>query len=384
MIRKILVENFRYGSRFIDFYSIVDDDGIPIFAPSMFLFNLALSGLSKNTIRSYASDLTTFFSILAGDAGVANNIGRDYREITDAQMTTYIDWYLLKEKCLSAITVERHKTTISKFYKFAFNHGLIPKRMTFSFAADSSQETSTPLQTITKKLHQTYITKEQFDKIMLPYVNTSNPFLRERNELALCLGYYAGFRTEELVIKGNLAIDKLKELLPQRRGRSPEAITLSVKGKNKKTRDIPINVELTDRIYKFLYGRAKAVKTSLICNLKGEALRDAGYGTNLFTKTVNNYLAKNTLSERDVLVWKGRHYHTLRHCFATNSVGFCIEKGLDPRIFVPQWMGHNEPSTTDLYIFYDAVWNNRVDALKKLDLSSSKFGSNYKKRYKKG
>ena len=121
-----------------------------------------------------------------------------------------------------------------------------------------------------------------------------------------------------------------------------------------------------------------------MCSKKGKPLSYESHGTELFRDCINTYLAKTTLDEDEVKTWQERHYHILRKCYATNMVMFCQETGLDPRVFVTQWMGHEDPETTEIYIFYDAVLNKRLKVMNDLNLQKTVFGELYHKKYKKG
>jgi integrase len=224
--------------------------------------------------------------------------------------------------------------------------------------------------------------EEEFNNVVLSNITAKDPFLRERNQLALMLGYHAGLRTGDLIIKGNLCVKKLRKLLPFQVKRVPTAIKLSILSKGGKSRGIQLTVKGTTAIYDFLWGRAKNIKTTLMCSKAGKPLTDEDFGTHLFRSCINSYLAKTSLNEDDAETWVKRRYHTLRKCYATNAVMYCQEKGLDPRIFVTQWMGHADPETTDIYIFYDAVLRNRIKTLEELNLNSTLFGRSYKNKYK--
>lgn len=379
------VENYKYASRVLDFKCVVDDAGIPIFAPSMYLFHLAKTGQAKTSIRAYSFDLTKFFTVLEHTENVQGIYGIDYREMTDEQMSRYLHGYLKVQLQLKDSTVERHIASLTGFYQFAYSHGLMDTFPHFTYSYGDEETKTSIMQGLTTKLHETFMDEETFKEVVLANFTTKDPFLRERDELALLLGYHAGFRTEELVIEGNLCVKKLKKLLPkEKEKRVPRAIKLDVLGKGDKTRSVQLTVKGTTAIYDFLWGRAKHIKTTLMCNKKGKPLSYESYGTELFRGCINTYLAKTTLNEDEVKTWQERRYHTLRKCYATNMVMFCQETGQDPRVFVTQWMGHEDPETTEIYIFYDAVLNKRLKVMNDLNLQKAVFGQLYHKKYKKG
>jgi site-specific recombinase XerD len=376
------VKNYRYASRPLDFYCVIDKAGDPIFAPSLFLFGLVKKGQSVKTTRAYSFDLARFFTVLEQSKGVTGVFGKDYRDVTDVQMTKYLHGYLKMSLGLKDSTIERHVATLSNFYYFAYQNGLMSSVPQYTFEWGDEKTKTTIMQGLTTKLHETYMDEDVFKDVVLANITTKDNFLRERDRLALMLGYHAGLRTEELVIKGNLCVKKLRKLLPNEKERVPRAINLNIRGKGKKTRNVQLTVAGTSAIYDFLWGRAKHIKTNLMCNKSGKSLINDSFGTDLFRGCINTYLAKTNLSKDNNLTWSDRSYHTLRKCFATNSVIYCHKAKLDPRVFVTQWMGHKDPETTDIYIFYDAVLNNRVKVLKDLNLQNTAFGQLYRKKYK--
>jgi integrase len=376
-----IVKQYKYASRVFDFHCVVNHDGVPIFAPSMFLFEQAKKGLKPKSTRAYSFDLSKFFSALEQtESNVVGILGRDFRDVSDLQMTGYLDGVLKRQLGLKDITIERHIVALSSFYEFSYRYGLISKRLKFSFKYGEEDCKTTVMQGLTTKLHETYFNEGTFKTVVLANLNTSDAFELERDRLALMLGYHGGFRTEELIIKGNLCTKKLRKLLPFERNRVPKAISLKVKGKGGKTRGIQLTVEVTTALYDFLWGRAKDIKTCLMCRKNGRDLIDETYGTALFRLCINTYLAKTSLSADDVNVWIARTFHTLRKCFATNAVMYCHKTGIDPIVFVTQWMGHSDPDTTNIYIFYDALLNQRLDVLKDLNLQGTSFSQTYRKK----
>lgn len=376
------VTQFKYATRSLDFYLVMSNKGVPLFAPCMYLFELAKRGIKPKSIRAYSFDLAKFFTALEHTKSVTGIVGRDYRDVNDLQMTAYLDGLLKKELNLSDKSIERHITTLSGFYKFSYEYGLMSNHMSFSFKYGTEEEKMSVMQGHTTKLHATYIDENAF-KVLLENIPAKDPFIRERDRLALILGYCGGFRTSELVWEDNLGVTKLRKLLPEEDIRLPKAIKLKVLGKNSKTREVQLTVDATTAIYDFLWGAARDIKTTLMCHKSGQPLKDVGYGTTLFSSCVKHYLAKKCLEEDEISSWLVRSYHVLRKCYATNSVGFCYRSGLDPRVFVSQWMGHSDPKTTEIYIFYDAVLNQRLDILKTLNLDNVAFSRSFRYKFNK-
>ncbi|TMS93316.1 hypothetical protein CWB58_09830 [Pseudoalteromonas sp. S201] len=383
MAESTRVDNYNYSSRVLNFHFVLDDEGIPIFAPSMFLFTLAIEGQSWHTTKNYSYDLAKFFTVLEQSKNADGGLGMDYREVTDSQMTGYLHGYLKQKLKLADTTISRHVAALSGFYTFAFQYGLLTSPPQFTYEYGDETTKTTLMEGLTIKLHQTYFDEVTFKKVVLANIPTKDPFLQERDRLALMLGYHAGFRTEELTIENNLDVSKLRKLLPKEENRIPRAMKLQVLGKNGVERGVQLTVAGTNAIYDFLWGRAKHIKTNLMCTKSGKKLTDSDYGGNLFRDCINAFLAKIRVTNEEYESWTLRTYHTLRKCYATNAVVFCYNNGLDPKIFVTQWMGHSDPSTTEIYIFYDAVLNKRLEISQNLDLQNTVFSQLYGRKFKK-
>jgi site-specific recombinase XerD len=133
MIENKAVKNYMYESRALDFHCVVDDSGIPILAPSLFIFHLAIKGNSKNTLRAYSFDLAKFFNVLKVTANKSGDKGLDYRDLTDIQMSSYLHGYLKQHLQLADSTIERHIATLTSFYEYSYKHGLMSRAAQFNF-----------------------------------------------------------------------------------------------------------------------------------------------------------------------------------------------------------------------------------------------------------
>ncbi len=121
----------------------------------MYLLELAKRGIKAKSIRAYSFDLAKFFTALEHTKSVTGIFGRDYRDVNDLQMTAYIDGLLKKELGLIDKSIERHITTLSGFYKFAYEFGLMSNRVNFSFKYGTEEEKMSIMQGHTTKLHVT-------------------------------------------------------------------------------------------------------------------------------------------------------------------------------------------------------------------------------------
>lgn len=374
------VWNYKYGARCLNFYCLLNEKKIPIFEPSLFLFKEAIKGRSENTTRGYANDLKSFFTVLNESLGGIDK----YNTISDKQMNGYLNGYLYQFKKLSPATITRHIASIKRFYTFCHDTGLMNRRPCFSYSYTDELRTETMMNGMTTRLHKTYFDRETFRETILGAIKTNSPFLRERDELALKLGYYAGVRSGELVIQSNFNGNNLREILPQQSKRTIQSVEIGVRGKGNKLRLVRIEPVLTQALYNFIWGRAKHIKGSIFSTESGMPLTNKSYGSQLFTRCKNNFLATCSLPEGEYRRWESRSFHLLRSCYATNMVNFCIEVGLDPRVFVAQWMGHSNPKTTEIYIFYDAVLNKRLKIIEELSLGKTYFAKNFRHKFSSG
>jgi integrase len=109
-------------------------------------------------------------------------------------------------------------------------------------------------------------------------------------------------------------------------------------------------------------------------------LKDSTFASKLFRKCADGYSINNKLSDKEVALWNNRSYHKLRKCYATNCVTNCRENGDDPWICIPQWLGHEDATTTFIYIYFEALLNKREDVLHILSLDKTKYGERFKKK----
>ena len=228
------VFDYQYAGRKINFHCLVNEGGIPEFEPSIFLFNEAICGNSENTTRAYANDLCSFFNMLK------ESYYEEYRydDVTNSQMNGYLNGYLNQKRNLKPKTIARHISTLKSFYDFCYSHGFTVKKPSFSFSYTDDISTETMMTGMTTQLHRTFMDERTFNNVILGHITTHDPFLKERDELALKLGYYAGFRTHELVAYDNLNAEKLRELLPKQDKRTTQSLDLPIKGKGKKSGNV--------------------------------------------------------------------------------------------------------------------------------------------------
>ncbi|WP_413284042.1 tyrosine-type recombinase/integrase [Vibrio sp. MA40-2] len=369
------IKNIPYSGYYINSYVIIDDDEQYVAVACDFLLDMAISGVPQRTTqRSCASDLIAFFSQLHSIKNIDSTFPSDYREASESDLDAHLIGNLFQRKDLSPQSVIRHAATLNKFFKFAYEHGYMHYKIRWS-PRNKLPDKFTLIDESMSRIGRQYIEKEVFEEILLPNISAKSSFKRARDELALKLGYYAGLRTHELVLKDNFSINRLKTILPKNSKISGDN-HISIKGKGSKIRRLPLHPELVSSLYEFVYGHlSNKCKNHIFEDGNGNRLVDEQYGSDVFSNSVKNYLSQNRVNEGDRTSLKNKRFHSLRHTYATNAVTFCndVDSKYNPRWAVTQWMGHATEETTEIYICYEAVKNNRFDILDTMKLSRVKF-----------
>lgn len=368
----------------IDTYAILRDGVYPILEPSMFLAYIAQKSFSRETVRAYGSDLLMFFRELSGVNGTDGLLGCDFRDVTDNEMNAYLNAYLRRKHGLKLNSIKRHIATLGSFYDYAYSHGLMAEKKSFSFSVRSDEVKTSELAGITKQLALEYMSKDDL-KTLLDNVPNNNLFNCKRDQLALMLGYYCNFRTHELVEEDNLRVSVLEKLITlDERGIPSITKPMKIYGKGNKNRQVRVWPELVQPLYEFLKMAKRVGAKHLMCRQDGTPLTTEGHGTKTFRRVVTSLLLKGELSLEEADLWKQRHFHGLRKCYATNAVTYCYREGYDKRTFVTQWMGHADYSTTEVYIYFEALINHRVLANEEIDMKKVVKGSQSEDFLKKG
>jgi len=345
---------------------------------SHFLLHAAIRSTGNvHSLKALASDLKRYLNILYIKGGELSIFPADYCEVNDHQMNAYI--IHLQDDGLSDKTIVRHISSISGFYKHAYEYGFIEYPKEFSFNAARGERRLQLVEKSTSQVLTHYLNEDDFTSI-LTHVEAKSHFKRMRDEMALMLGYYLGLRTHELVSYGNFNLIKLKEQFPSNNESMLSEGFISITGKRYKTRSVPMVFEVKKLLYRFLYGDlSRYIKNSIFECVNNQVLTDASYGTNVFRTAKQNYLSSNSVSDlhrKSVEYWG---FHSLRHTCATNYVSFCEdgEQGkYNPFIQLPQWLGHSNPETTKIYIWAEAIKNKRFSMLRKLEELSMPDGVN--------
>jgi site-specific recombinase XerD len=144
----------------------------------------------------------------------------------------------------------------------------------------------------------------------------------------------------QLLYNTGARVQELADLTPAdlRAGSAP---TVTLTGKGRKTRTIPLWQETVDQINQYVALRnQKGIKTEhLFCGARGEALTRFGIGRRVALHAALAASQCPSLQGRDVSP------HTFRHTTALHL----IEAGNDIAV-VKDWLGHADIKTTSLYL----------------------------------
>lgn len=254
-------------------------------------------GLSKNTIKSYESDLKEFFAW-------CHNIHKKLpSKLTSSSINIYLGY--LFNKNIKSSSVNRKLSTLKAFYVFLYKQKLILKIPT--------EDIETPK--IQKKLPST-LSENEVEKLLK--APKDNNIIEIRDKAMLEMLYATGMRISELVNLKEVNVDKNRQVV-------------KVLGKGSKERLIPFGDEALDSLQKYLHKR-NSRNIYIFLNNRDNKLSRVG-----FWQRVKIYLKRVHLKS-DITP------HTLRHAFATHL----LNRGADLRS-VQLLLGHSDLSTTQIY-----------------------------------
>ena len=254
-------------------------------------------GLSKNTIKSYESDLKEFFAW-------CHKIHKKLpSKLTSSSINIYLGY--LFNKNIKSSSVNRKLSTLKAFYIFLYKQKLILKIPT--------EDIETPK--IQKKLPST-LSENEVEKLLKAPKDKNIIELRDKAMLEML--YATGMRISELVNLKEVNVDKNRQVV-------------KVLGKGSKERLIPFGDEALDSLKKYLHKR-NSRNIYIFLNNRDNKLSRVG-----FWQRVKIYLKRVHLKS-DITP------HTLRHAFATHL----LNRGADLRS-VQLLLGHSDLSTTQIY-----------------------------------
>lgn len=255
---------------------------------------------SNNTVVAYVRDVDTFKNFCFENHNLKN--------ISKVPYSIIRDWIInLSEKKLSALTINRKISSLSKFYDFLIKIQEIK---------------SSPLQNHKRlKVQKKIIIPFSEDEVLRVIDVFSNNFEGKRNLLIVDMLYSTGIRREELI---NIKINDLQ--LNQN--------LIKVLGKRNKERLVPLIINLKKRIENYLKYR-KEIKTNfpfLFITKNGKKI-----GPSLVYRVVKNYFSKVSSKVKT-------SPHVLRHSFATHM----LNNGADINS-IKEIMGHSSLASTQIY-----------------------------------
>ena len=255
---------------------------------------------SNNTVVAYVKDVDTFKNFCFENHNLKN--------ISKVPYSIIRDWIInLSEKKLSALTINRKISSLSKFYDFLIKIQEIK---------------SSPLQNHKRlKVQKKIIIPFSEDEVLKVIDVFSNDFEGKRNLLIVDMLYSTGIRREELI---NIKINDLQ--LNQN--------LIKVLGKRNKERLVPLIIDLKKRIEEYLKHR-KEIKTNfpfLFITKTGKKI-----GPSLVYRVVKNYFSKVSTKVKT-------SPHVLRHSFATHM----LNNGADINS-IKEIMGHSSLASTQIY-----------------------------------
>lgn len=330
---------------------------------SLYLFHLVVKlGRSLNTVTNYATTLSILLNEIERDPNIDG-----WQAMTERNMWAFLEYKLHQERELSGSTIDQYSDRLKQFYEWAFDNGWLVARPQFSWTLSNETMLKIAKDKGVRKsndpfsLYSQYISEDEF-LTMLRYKPCKKQFEIERDDLILKLGYYSGFRAGETLDEYNISVKRINSAIKSATDNEASGFWLDIIGKGKnggKVRTIYVPEHITKQIQRFIDGTWKRTVPSgsdlLICKRSGDKLLNREHASKLFTKTVKNLIANGELDQINGFITnKNRHYHSLRHSYATNLAEYCRKNGLSQQL-VQDRLGHSDPDITKIYVHFNAI-----------------------------
>ena len=277
-----------------------DDQVIDSFIDAMWLE----SGLSKNTLLAYRSDLKQFSVFLQ-----ENRLDKTLIDVTQAEVQKYLAACLANG--VKASSSARILSTLRRFYRYQIRENTMDE--------DPCSHVQSPKlgRPLPKSLSENDV------EALLAAPDISKPIgLRDRAMLETL--YATGLRVSELVElnmnEANLAVGVLRII-----------------GKGSKERLVPIGEQATDWIERYLL----AARAVLMKQKNSDAMFVTSRGSSMTRQAFWHLIKKYAVIAN---IEKMLSPHTLRHAFATHL----LNHGADLRS-IQMLLGHSDLSTTQIY-----------------------------------
>lgn len=254
-------------------------------------------GLSKNTVKAYEADISSFFRWLI-------NKDLEYKNLQEEHINQYISF--LFQKKMKSSSVNRKISSIKSFYIFLVKRNFIK---------------NSPLNDLVTPKQEKYLpesmSEDEVDKL-LNSPNVANK-IENRDKAMIEMLYATGMRISELV---NL---KMTDVDMKR-------CVVKVFGKGSKERLVPFGETALDSLKAYLSERVQSSSKEIFLSNRGKKMTRVAFWQRVKIYLVRENL-KNSISP-----------HTLRHAFATHL----LNRGADLRS-VQLLLGHSDLSTTQIY-----------------------------------
>ena len=254
-------------------------------------------GLSKNTVKAYEADISSFFRWLI-------NKDLEYKILHEEHINQYISF--LFQKKMKSSSVNRKISSIKSFYIFLVKRNFIK---------------NSPLNDVVTPKQEKYLpesmSEDEVDKL-LNSPNVANK-IENRDKAMIEMLYATGMRISELV---NL---KMTDVDMKR-------CVVKVFGKGSKERLVPFGETALDSLKAYLSERVQSSSKEIFLSNRGKKMTRVAFWQRVKIYLVRENL-KNSISP-----------HTLRHAFATHL----LNRGADLRS-VQLLLGHSDLSTTQIY-----------------------------------
>ena len=270
---------------------------------------------SPHTILSYQNDLTSFFDFIDLQYG--------HVFLSEINASFVRSWMAgLKEAGMESKSINRKISALKSFFKYQLKQDLLK---------DSPM--ATILSARVKKRLPQFVAEADINTLF-NYIEFPDDWNGKTDRLLFQLLYNTGIRQAELMNLKEAHID---------RGNS----TIKVLGKGNKERILPVSIELSQLIQKYIVGKRVDFKLAdteiLFVNEKGKKL----YPKYIYN-VVKKYLSAVTTIDK-------KSPHVLRHTFATHL----MNNGADINA-VKELLGHSSLAATQIYT------HNTIEKLKEV------------------
>ena len=254
-------------------------------------------GLSKNTVKAYEADISSFFRWLI-------NKDLEYKNLQEEHINQYIAF--LFQKKMKSSSVNRKISSIKSFYIFLVKRNFIK---------------NSPLNDVVTPKQEKYLpesmSEDEVDKL-LNSPNVANK-IENRDKAMIEMLYATGMRISELVNIKMTDVDMKR-------------CVVKVFGKGSKERLVPFGETALDSLKAYLSERVQSSSKEIFLSNRGKKMTRVAFWQRVKIYLVRENL-KNSISP-----------HTLRHAFATHL----LNRGADLRS-VQLLLGHSDLSTTQIY-----------------------------------